>query len=241
MLVVYPAAQDQLSAAIKQARKGETVSFEAKVLLNREMEVHLALTLTPCSDDHQCIEYIICVGLDMTEHTQREQRKDAFLCMVSHELRTPLTSLKLQTQLLKKKLKKHNGALINGPLSLMETQINAVIRLVEDFLDLSKIQADALQYMQEIVHLDEVLREKVKMVRQMHNTHTIVMNSPTAPSPLVIGDRDRLGQVILNLINNAIKYSPEATTIEVNMVTCAETVTVSVRDQGIGIPHRRGL
>lgn len=230
-----PAAQHQLRAAIEQARQGEFVSFEAQIHPNEDMEMTLAITLSPHLDEHQHVEYIICVGQDITEWTQREQRKDDFLSMLSHELRTPLTSLKLQTQLLKKKLKKHENTLITGPLSLMETQINAVIRLVEDLLDPSKIQTDALHYTEEIVYLDEVLREKVAIVQQMQNTHKIVMNNCMTPSP-VIGDRDRLGQVILNLINNAIKYSLNANMIEMKMVTSAEAVTMSVRDQGIGIP-----
>ncbi|GHO60828.1 hypothetical protein KSB_93030 [Ktedonobacter robiniae] len=176
--------------------------------------------------------------LDNSARKELEQRKDHFLGMVSHELKTPLTSLKLQTQLLRKQLGKQGIDNADTVLSRMEAQLNMVTRLVGELLDLSKIQAGTLEYAQETVNLDDVLQEVVEIVQQMQTTHTIVVHRAASP-PLLVGDKDRLEQMLLNLISNAIKYSPGANTIEVDIKTSEEAVTLSVHDQGIGIPREQ--
>lgn len=174
--------------------------------------------------------------LDNSARRELEQRKDAFLGMASHELKTPLASLKLQIQLLRKKLEKQD--LSNGEVACarMETQLNAITRLVDELLDLSRIQAGKLAYTHEDIDLDEMLTEVVDVLQHTQTTHTIVLQHAASPA-FVVGDRDRLAQVFLNVLSNAIKYAPGAPLIEVVLNTSAETVTISVRDQGIGIPR----
>jgi signal transduction histidine kinase len=159
------------------------------------------------------------------------------LNMAGHELRTPLTSLKLQTQMLKKKLSKQHIHDADAALSRMEGQLSAVNRLVEELFDFSKIQAGKLKYVQETVNLNEILQEIVDVQQQAQATHAIVVHG-TVDAPF-IGDKDRIGQVFLNLISNAIRYSPAADTVEVDISTSVEAVTISVRDQGIGIPQEQ--
>jgi len=89
--------------------------------------------------------------------------------------------------------------------------------------------------LQETVDLDALLREITDTMQHIYPSHTIVVRG-AAPRPL-IGDRDRLGQVFTNLISNAIKYSPDAQTVEMDLSASPETVTVSVRDHGLGIPR----
>jgi PAS domain S-box-containing protein len=177
----------------------------------------------------------ICFVLDNSARRELEQRKDDFLSMASHELRTPLTSLKLQTQILQKRLMKQNIPNVEAALVRMEAQITTATRLIEELFDLSRIQADKLEYAQETVNLNELLQEIVEVLQQTQKTHTIILHD-AVPNILMEGDRDRIGQVFLNLISNAIKYSPNADRIEVDIKTLAETVTISVRDHGIGIP-----
>ena len=180
----------------------------------------------------------IAFVLDNSARKELEQRKDHFLGMASHELKTPITSLKLQTQLLRKQLAKQDIHNAERALSRMESQLNTVIRLIEELLDLSKIQAGKLEYAQETVNLGDVLQEVVEIVQQTQTTHTIAVEHAEHP-PFLVGDKARLEQVLLNLISNAIKYSPEADRVEVDIDTSAETVTLSVRDHGIGIPREQ--
>jgi PAS domain S-box-containing protein len=179
---------------------------------------------------------IVSFVLDNSARKELEQRKDAFIGMASHELKTPLTALKLQTSLLHRQLAKQ-GIAAAPYLSSMETQINKVTRLVEELLDVSKIQAGRLEYIWETVDLDALLQEITETVQPSSPSHTLVVRGAQQTS--LIGDRDRLGQVFTNLISNAIKYSPNAETVEIDLSASPETVTVRVRDHGLGIPREQ--
>jgi PAS domain S-box-containing protein len=182
---------------------------------------------------HQIISFM----LDNSARKELEQRKDDFISMASHELRTPLTALKLQTQLLAKQLAKQGIQDSVPALSRMEAQINKIAWLVGELLDVSKIQAGRLEYLQETVDLDALLREITDTLQQTHPSHTILIHGEVQTS--LIGDRDRLGQVFTNLISNAIKYAPDAETVEIDLSASPETVTISVRDHGLGIPREQ--
>ncbi|GHO56722.1 PAS domain S-box protein [Ktedonobacter robiniae] len=173
--------------------------------------------------------------LDNSARKELEQRKDDFISMASHELKNPLTALKLQTTLLHRQLAKQG--LQTPALSSMETQINKLTRLVEELLDVSKIQAGRLEYRLEMVDLDALLREVADTMQQISTTHTIVVRGATLCS--LEGDKDRLGQVFINLLSNAIKYSPGAETVEMDLSVSPETTTIRVRDHGLGIPREQ--
>jgi PAS domain S-box-containing protein len=176
--------------------------------------------------------------LDNSARKELEQRKDAFLSMASHELKTPLTALKLQTQMLKKQLAKCDQHRADIALARIDGQLDSISRLVKELFDLSNIQNGRLEYAHETVDLDILLQKIVEMIQQAQTTHTLRIHG-ALNTPLV-GDRDRLGQVFLNLINNAIKYSPYGDRVDITISTTAETVTISIRDYGIGIsPEQR--
>ncbi|HEX6483989.1 MAG TPA: PAS domain-containing sensor histidine kinase, partial [Ktedonobacteraceae bacterium] len=178
---------------------------------------------------------VIGFVLDNSARKELEQRKDTFISMASHELRNPLTILKLQTTLLHRQLAKQG--LQASALASMETQLNKITRLVEELLDVSKIQAGRLEYLQERVDLDALLREIADTMQQTHPSHRILLQGTVQAS--LLGDRDRLGQVFTNLLSNAIKYSPEAQTVEIDLSASPEMVTICVRDHGLGIPREQ--
>jgi len=169
----------------------------------------------------------------MSEQTVR--RRDDFISMASHELKTPLVVLKMQTQLLQKRLVKHGSHDFAAALARIEAQIQKLERLNRDLLDVSKAQAGRLDYVEETVDLDELLSEVAEVMHQLHPTHTILRRG--AAKTHLVGDRDRLEQVFTNLLSNAIKYSPAADTVELDIGSSEEAITVCVRDHGIGIPR----
>lgn len=180
---------------------------------------------------HQAIAFV----LDNSARKELAQRKDAFISMASHELRNPLTALRLQTTLLRRQMAKQDMPVSVPALANIDAQIDKITRLVEELLDVSRIQAGRLEYRQETVDLAMLLRETVEAVQQAYPTHAIILRGAT--HAIRVGDRDRLEQVFTNLLNNAIKYSPGAKTVEVDLDTSPEGVTVSVRDHGFGIPR----
>ncbi|GHO87188.1 PAS domain S-box protein [Dictyobacter formicarum] len=180
---------------------------------------------------HQAIGFV----LDNSARKELEQRKDDFINMASHELRNPLTALKMQTQLVRKRLEKQSQHEAATALARMEGPIKQLERLIAELLDVSKIQAGRLEYVRERVDLDELLREVTATIHHLHPSHTILVRGSVHTS--LIGDRDRLGQVFTNLLSNAIKYSPDAQTVEMDLSASDEVVTIRVRDHGLGIPR----
>jgi signal transduction histidine kinase len=175
--------------------------------------------------------------LDNSARKELEQRKDNFISMASHEFKTPLTAVKMQAQLVRKRLEKQGLHEAATALSRMEEPINQLERLTAELLDVSKIQAGRLEYVQEPVDLDALLREITDTMQQINPSHTIVVRGAVHTS--LMADRDRLGQVFTNLISNAIKYSPGAETVEIDLSASPETVTISIHDHGLGIPQEQ--
>jgi PAS domain S-box-containing protein len=183
---------------------------------------------------------IIGFMLDNSARKELEQRKDAFISMASHELKTPLTSLQLQTQLLAKQLARQGISDAAPALSRMQVQGKRLEQLIGELLDVSKIQAGRLEYTQEPVDLDALLREITDTLQQIHPSHTLVVRGAVQTGQTsLMGDPDRLGQVFTNLLSNAIKYSPGAETVEMDLDASADAVTVRVHDHGLGIPREQ--
>lgn len=173
--------------------------------------------------------------LNNSARKELEQRKDDFVNMASHELRNPLAALKLQTSWLYRQLVSQG---ISAPaLSNIQGSINTLTRLVEELLDVSKIQAGVLQYRQERVDLDALLREIADTMQQTHPSHRILVEGEAQIS--LMADRDRLDQVFTNLLSNAIKYSPNAETVEMVLSATEDAVTIRVHDHGLGIPQEQ--
>jgi PAS domain S-box-containing protein len=180
---------------------------------------------------------IISFVLDNSARKELDQRKDDFISMASHELKTPLTAVKIQTQLVRRHLAKHSQHEAATELSRVESPIKQLERLIAELLDVSKIQAGRLEYVRELVDLDELVREVTDTMQLTSPSHAILVRGRVQTS--LIGDRDRLKQVFTNLLSNAIKYSPDATTAEVELSASAEAVTVRVTDHGLGIPREQ--
>jgi signal transduction histidine kinase len=170
----------------------------------------------------------------MAERCALEQRKDEFISMASHELRTPLTCLQGYTQLLHRQLAGSDHPRALHALATMETQTRRLTRLIADLLDLSKIQAGKLTFTEETVDMDTLVHEVAEQFQQTSQEHQITVEGNL--SGTIVGDRERLSQVLGNLLTNAIKYSPEAKRIIIHLAPTAEYLTVSVQDFGIGIP-----
>ncbi len=172
---------------------------------------------------------------DIHEYKRLQAQKDEFISMASHELRTPMTTIKAWTQIQKKQFEKQGREDIVYSFTKMETQINKVNRLIADLLDLSKMQVGKLSYASESVSIDAVIRESIEIVQQTSSTHTISIAGSI--DDYILGDKDRLEQVFTNLLNNAIKYSPGATKVNVSIETLQDQISVKVQDYGIGIPR----
>jgi len=170
---------------------------------------------------------------DITERKQQEIQKNDFLAMASHELKTPITSIKAYTQLLAKTYEKTDNEFLKTALGKMENQVNKMTKLVSDFLKLSKIESGKFQIQNEIFNINELVHEVVDDIQMVSVHHKILVHEDEPVN--VFADRERIAQVINNLLNNAIKYSPDSKHIGIKTEKVEDFVRVSITDKGIGI------
>lgn len=167
---------------------------------------------------------------------QLDKRKDEFLGVASHEMRTPLTSIKTFTQLLQKhafKQKDEHSLLF---LSKIDQQLNRITDLITDLLDISRINTGKIDYKDETFYLNELVREIIEEQQLTTKKHIVILENNVKKK--IFGDKYRIGQVLTNLLTNAIKFSPHADKIIVKMSHDDEKVTVSVQDFGVGITQK---
>lgn len=188
---------------------------------------------TPVYNSDNEIEIWIGTSTDIDDFKLLQKQKDDFLGIASHELKTPLTSLKLYSQFIEMNLKKQ-GDLKNADLAhKMEAQINKLNNLITDLLDVTKIQNGKMLLQEQEFELVDLVLE-ITEEQQMSTNHKIALEIEF--SGKVFGDRDRIGQVLTNLMSNAIKYSPDDDRVLIKVFQADKNVKVVVQDFGIGIP-----
>jgi CheY-like chemotaxis protein len=174
------------------------------------------------------------VFVDLTQERQLDRQRADFLTVAAHEMRTPLTPLSMYLQTLERRLQR-GQPLDPETLRKARRQVGRLEKLVQDLLDVSRLEAGRVELRTGPVSLDELVGEVVDDFRGSARHHELLIQRP--PSRLVVnGDRERLEQVVVNLMTNAIKYSPDGGRIEVRVYHEGDDAVVSVSDQGIGIP-----
>ncbi len=174
--------------------------------------------------------------MEITEHKQDEIRKNDFIAMVSHELKTPLTSLKAYVQLLGFKAKQSGDMFTIKSLNKVEGQVNKMNNMIRSFLDLSRLEAGKLNLVKERFYLDALIREVVEEILLIDKSHPV--SFADCESLEVYADREKIGQVINNLMSNAIKYSPPGTKVKIGCELKSGMAQVWVSDQGVGISKK---
>jgi signal transduction histidine kinase len=179
-------------------------------------------------------EAILLAFEDITNRKLLEKQKDDFIGIVSHELRTPLTGISLYSQLLEKQLKGSKDKKGLQFLSKMTQQMARLTQLTASFVNVYKIQTGQLKLNKSRFGMDELIRSVVSDFQHATKSHVIISKSEAKMN--VYADRERMAQVLINLISNAIKYSPKSDKVIIKSSQNAQKVTVSVQDFGLGIP-----
>ncbi len=212
----------------------------------------VAVTYTPLHNDDGALLNIIVNVQDITRFRAEEEMKSVFTSIISHELKTPVALIKGYAQTLARPDAAWDAETARQSLQIIEEEADRLEALINNLLDVSRIQASGLRLDFADVNLQALAARVVAAYRTQTDNHRIELDFPN-PLPVIWGDEERLRQVLTNLLSNAIKYSPDGGLIRVggwvqpvsgfvhtgpveSSPTGRRFVVLYVADQGVGIP-----
>ena len=223
------AMETLLNTSVPEVAKSYKINLEAD---NRVIHALLSPVLSLRGD----FMGVVTIFRDVTKEVEADRAKSEFVSTVSHELRTPMTAIKGYTDLL------HAGAA--GPindeqkrfLTTIKSNTDRLTALINDLLDISRMETGRIRFEPRPLQIGEVVADVVNVLAGPAEDKHLSLNYEVAAGlPDVMGDRDRLNQVLTNLIGNAIRYTPDGGDIDVKVYLVERAVRIDVRDTGIGI------
>jgi PAS domain S-box-containing protein len=233
-LIIPPELHQEEEEIIQKLRQGIRIQHYDTVRMRKDGKyVDVSLSISPIQDSKGKIIGAAKIARDITERKDLERRKDEFISIASHELKTPLTSIMGFTQLLYRRFQQRDDKESLRFLARMDVQLTKLTKLIDDLLDISKMQTGHLEYRKEPFELDMLVQEIIENVQGTTQTHRLVLDNPARV--WVYADRDRIGQVLMNLLTNAIKFSARADKVLVQVLSEGPDAVVRVQDFGLGI------
>jgi PAS domain S-box-containing protein len=229
------ARREQEKDLIEKLHKGDRVSQLETVELTKDgRQIDISLTISPILDRNGQIVGASRIARDITDRKQLDRMKDEFVGTVSHELRTPLTAIKGFIELV---LDGDAGPVVDTQREFLEVAARNADRLgsvINDILDVSRIESQGLEIRLEPTDLAAVLEDVASTFRLMAHNKGLTLRQVVANVPKVLGDAPRLVQVFSNLLSNAIKYTPNGE-VGIRAFVTNDRVEVVVHDTGIGL------
>ena len=246
-----PAATNMLHRSVPEGTTydtlfGQVYPFQETLALQRpnyaeaEMEVGdrtLELFLAPFSD--QASGGVLVVLHDVTEQHRNEERRKEFVANVSHELRTPLTNVRSYAETLRDAEGDIPVETSNSFLDIIITETDRMTHIVQDLLTLSRLDAGNAELVLSRFPFGDAIESvtRANALAAKQHGHTLTYTPPES-LPLIVGDRSRLEQVMMNVIGNAVKYTPDGGHITITAGSTEAEVWMEVCDDGIGIPEK---
>ncbi len=220
--------------------EGDIACYQDSCQQGRE-KVSIAVTYTPLLNEHGQVTDIIANVRDLTRYREEEQLQKTFISIVSHELKTPVSIIKGYAGTLRRHDAHWSKEILDESLTVIEEEADNLTDLIDNLLEASRLQAGTFSLeISDDVSLPRLAQKIAAKFGSQTDNHVFFVDFP--PNyPTVFGDERRLTQVLNNLVSNAIKYSPDGGMITISGEVHPQHVTVSVRDEGIGIPaHEQG-
>lgn len=213
-------------------KTGEQTAIEFPFLTPKGIR-HFHSKLVPEHNDAGEIETVLSISRDITELKEQDKHKEEVVGFVSHELKTPLTTLKIFAQMLQQKFTKSGDTHTAEHLAKMDTQINKLTNIIGDLTEATRIENNTMKMQMQRFDFHTLVKELTEDIQKTSLGHTIRLDMKG--DSMVRGDKFRIGQVVTNLLTNAIKYSPNGSDIFVSVYTTPKTIICKVKDHGIGI------
>lgn len=196
-----------------------------------ELEAH------PMLDEHGVLEKYVTLGVDITDRKRQEQQQADFVAMVSHELRTPLTVVSGSLDALEMSFSDALPDMGNSLIQMGQRNCASLSTLIEDLLDINKLEAGVIRFESELIDVAEPVRDAARTIRRLAVEAGLTFTTQIDAEPVnVFLDPNRLRQVVLNLLSNAVKFSQPGGEILLSIEDLGEKLKISVADNGLGIP-----
>ncbi len=232
-ILMPPEKKDDFPYIMKQLHEGKRVEhYETKRMTKKGKIIDVSITVSPIRDSQGTIIGASKIARDITDRKEQERRRDEFVNTASHELKTPITSQKAFGELLEQLINKNGHTEYLPYIQRINQQTNKLTKLIEDLLELTRVQTGRLKMENKKFNFDKLIDEIIETM-QMTTHHSLIKKGTTGK--FIKGDSERIGQVLTNLLSNAIKYSPRADKIIINLESDNDNVIVGVQDFGIGI------
>ncbi|WP_454801895.1 PAS domain-containing protein [Mucilaginibacter phyllosphaerae] len=231
---IHPEDRPGSVAAWEQALHNSSLYQYEFRLCNKhgEYKWHLSRAL-PFKLDGEIVRWF-GTNTDIDEQKQMQRQKDDFLGIASHELKTPVTSVKAYAQVLGAMLSKEGEEKKASMVLKMDAQLNRLTNLIGDLLDVTKINSGRILFNKTWFDFNLAVQDNIHDLQHTTQKHILIMDFKDTGQ--IYSDKERIGQVITNLVTNAIKYSPQSNRIIISTKKEGDMVTLCVEDFGIGIP-----
>ena len=230
---------DHQTLLIQQAlESGQPVSSgpdEPAILRRDGRGIFLSSSTAPLLNREGGIVGAVVAFRDVSADREFDRLKSDFVSLVSHELRSPLTNISASVELMLNPSLEQE--LLQEMLQIVQTQSQHLVRIVEDILDISQIEAGQMKVHQEPVTLLPIVRRTIRTFQGQTGRHQIMLKAPDSV-PFVMADRNKVEIVLNNLVENAINYSPDGGRVLLEIVGPANgELTINIIDEGVGIPQ----
>jgi PAS domain S-box-containing protein len=219
-------------------------ALRGEIIKNEELEIHhpdgrvfpILASGAPLRNELGHVAGAIVAFQDIARMREVDRMKDEFVSIVSHELRTPLTSIRGSVQLVLDEPQAVPDPEHRMLLQIALNNCERLVRIINDILDVSKIESGNLTLRKKAAHVAELVRMSVDVVATpARNARvTLAANIPANIRPVMV-DPDRIVQALVNLLSNAVKFAPQDSTVTISVTGSEHMVTIAVADQGEGI------
>jgi PAS domain S-box-containing protein len=211
-----------------------TLYVEGDLERPERLPLPVGVTYAPLLSAEGNLLNVIASVRDITRFREAEELKSTFISVVSHELKTPVALIKGYVSTLRREDARWDSEIVQDSLEVIEEEADRLTGLIDNLLDASRLQAGALSMNLSDVAMDVLAERIAERFRTQTDRHTIKVEF-SDNFPVILGDEDRLGQVLSNLVSNAIKYSKDGGEILISGQIRPKQVIVCVRDDGPGI------
>lgn len=231
--IVNPADREAMLRSLKSAiESGRETHFECGIRRADDTVADTEWSVTWSEKERS----LYCVVHDVTARKNLDRLKREFVAMISHEIRTPLTSIQMTHSLLAMELADNLDQFLANSLNTAQDNVNRLMALVNNLLDLDKLESGHIDFIAEYIEVKDLVETSIAAIDIVFQQKSLLVKSSVNADLTVYADKERLVQVLINLLSNAAKYSAKDSEITVSAGREGNFVRIAVTDRGRGIP-----